>query len=74
MVISHGYWHLVGMIGNITFLLTSGGQQGQFHIPTDIYWQKMGIRHCFQHLVLKNGNFPLLLTSCSQEGQFHIFY
>ena len=40
-------------------LLTSSGQQCQFHIATDIY-------------VVKNGNFTLLLTYSGQEWQFHI--
>ena len=41
------------------FLLTSSGQEWQFHIATDIYW-------------FKNGNFKLLLTSSGQEWQYHI--
>ena len=42
-----------------TFLLTSSGQEWQFHIAT-------------VHLVVKNGNFTFLLTSSGQEWQFHI--
>ena len=40
-------------------LLTSSGQEWQFHIVTDM-------------LVVKNDNFTLLLTSSGQEWQFHI--
>ena len=40
-------------------LLTSSGQEWQFHIATDVS-------------VVKNGNFTLLLTSHGQEWQFHI--
>ena len=40
-------------------LLTSSGQEWQFHIPTG-------------YVVVKNGNFTLLLTSSGQEWQFHI--
>ena len=36
MAISHCYWHLVVKNGNFTFLLTSSGQEWQFHIATDI--------------------------------------
>ena len=39
--------------------LTSSGQEWQFHISTDIS-------------VVRNGNFTLLLTSNGQEWQFHI--
>ena len=42
-----------------TLLLTSSGQEWQFHIATDI-------------LVVKNGNLTLLLTPSGQEWQFHI--
>ena len=58
MAISHCYWHLVVKNGNFTLLLTSSGQEWQFHIATDM-------------LVVKNGNFTLLLTSSGQEWQFH---
>ena len=56
--------------GNFTLLLTSGGQEWQFHIATDIQWSKMAISHYYRHLVVKNGNFTLLLTSNGQERQF----
>ena len=36
MAISHCYWHLVVKNGNFTLLLTSSGQEWQFHIATDI--------------------------------------
>ena len=52
MAISHCYWHLVVRNGNFTLLLTSSGQEWQFHIATDIS-------------VVNNGNFTLLLTSHS---------
>ena len=55
------------MNGNFTLLLTSSGQEWQFHIATDIHWSGMGISHCYWHLVVKNSNFTLLLTSSGQE-------
>ena len=83
--IPHCYWHLVGKNGNFTMLLTSSGQEWQFHIVTDIYWSRMAISHCFWHLVvrmailqcywhlvIKNANYTLLLISSGQEWQFHI--
>ena len=72
MAISHSYWHLVVKNGNFIFLLTSSGQEWQFHTATDIQWSRMAISHCYWHLVVKNGNFTLLLTSSGQEWQFHI--
>ena len=45
--------------GNFTLLLTSSGQEWQFHTTTDI-------------LVVENGNFTLRLTSNGQEWQFDI--
>ena len=53
--------------GNFTLLLTSSGQEWQFHIPTDIKWTRMAISHCYWHLVIKNGNFSLLLTSSASR-------
>ena len=47
------------MNGNLTLLLTTSGQEWQFHTATD-------------DLVFKNGNFTLLLTSIGQAWQFHI--
>ena len=46
------------MNGNFTLLLTSSGQEWQFHITTDIKWSRMAI-------------FTLLLTSSGQEWQFY---
>ena len=40
----------------MTLLLTSNGQEWQYHIATDIWWSRMAI-------------FTLLLTSNSQEWQ-----
>ena len=45
MAISHCYTHLVVNIGNFTFLLTSIGQEWQFHIVTDIFL--LEISHCY---------------------------
>ena len=59
MAISHCYQHQVVKNGNFTLLLTSSGQQWQFHIATDIQWSTMAIS-------------TLLLTSSGQEWQFHI--
>ena len=36
LAISHCYWHLVVKNGNFTLLLTSSGQECQFHTATDI--------------------------------------
>ena len=47
------------MNGNLTLLLTTSGQEWQFHIATD-------------NLVVKHGNFTLLKTFNGQEWQFHI--
>ena len=69
MAISHCYWHLVVRNGNFTLLLTSSGQEWQFHIATDIYWSRMAFSHGYWCLVVKNGNFTLLLTSSGQEWQ-----
>ena len=57
--ISHCYWHLVVKNGNFTLLLTSSGQEWQFHPATDIKWSKMAISHSYWHLVVI-------------EWQFHI--
>ena len=72
MAISHIYRHLVVKNGNFTCLLTSSGQEWQFHIFTEIWWSKMAISHIYRHLVVKNGNFKCLLTFSGQEWQFHI--
>ena len=36
MTISHCYWHLMVINGNLTLLLTSRGQECQFQIATDV--------------------------------------
>ena len=38
--------HRVLSTGNLTLLLTSSGQEWQFHIATDIWWSRMEISHC----------------------------
>ena len=53
-------------------LLTSSGQQWQFHIATDIYWLTMAFSHSYWHVVVKNGNFTLLLRSSGPELQLYI--
>ena len=58
--------------GNFTLLLTSSGQEWQFHIITNIWCSRMAISHCYWHLVNKDGNFTFLLTYTDQEWQFHI--
>ena len=70
MGISHCYWHLVVTNGNFTLLLTSSGQEWQFHIATDIKWSRMAISHCYWHLVVRNGNFTMLVTSSGQNDKF----
>ena len=57
LVMDHCYWCLLVKNGNFTLLLTSSGQEWQFHIGTG-------------HLAVKNGNFTFLLTSCGQAWQF----
>ena len=69
---SQCYWHLLVKNGNFTLLLTSTGQEWQFHIATDIYWSRMAISHYYCHLLVKNGNFTLLLRSTGPEWQFDI--
>ena len=63
MAISHVYQHPVVKNGNFTLLLTSSGQEWQFHNAIDMKWSRMAISHCYWHLVVKNGNFTFLLTS-----------
>ena len=70
MAISHCFWHLVVKNGNFTLLLTSSGQEWQFHIASDIQWSRMAISQSYRHMVVKNGNFTLLLTCSGQEWQF----
>ena len=51
MPIKHWYWHLVVSISNFTLLLTSSGQEWQFHIATDIATEISIMRpHIFQML------------------------
>ena len=60
MAISHSCRPVVVKNGNFTLLLTSSGQQWQFHIlltssgqewqfhiVTDIWWSRMTILHCY---------------------------
>ena len=70
MAISHCYWHLVVKNGNFTLLLTSIGQEWEFHIAAGNLWSRMAIWHCYLHQAVKNGNFTLLLTSHGQIGNF----
>ena len=72
MAISHVYWHLVVKNGNFILLMTSSGQEWQFHMSTDRQLSRMAIAHIYWHLVVKNGNFLLLLTCSGQEWQFLI--
>ena len=51
MAIPHCYCHLLVKNGNFTLLLTSSGQERQFHTSTDMLWSRMAISHCFWHLV-----------------------
>ena len=66
MAISHCYWHLVVKNGHFTLLLTSSGEEWQFHIATDnqvkewqfyiatdIQWSRIVISHCSWHLVVQ---------------------
>ena len=58
--------------GNFTFLLTSSGQEWQFHIGL---LTSSGQNGNFTLLLTSSGqneNFTLLLTSSGQEWQFHI--
>ena len=50
-------------------VLTSSGQEWQFHIATDVQWSGMAISHCYWCPVVKNGKFTLLMTSSGQEWQ-----
>ena len=72
MAISLCYSHLMVKNGNFTWLLTSSGQEWQFHIAIDISLSKMASSDCYWHLVVKTGNFTLLLTSSGQEWQVQI--
>ena len=59
MAISHCYLHQVIKNGNFTLLLTSSGQECQFHIATGILWSGMANSYC------------LLLMFGHQEWQIH---
>ena len=68
MAISHCYWNLVVKNGNLTLLLTSSGQEWQFHMATDILVVKNGnFTLLLTSTVVKNGNLTLLLTSSGQD-------
>ena len=67
MAISHYYLQLVVKNGNFTLLLTSSGQEWQFHIDTHNLWSRMEILHCYLHLAVKNGYLTFLLISSCQE-------
>ena len=71
MAISHCYCYPVVNNGNFTLLLTSSGQEWQFHIPTDIKGSGMSISSCYIHLVVKNVNSTCVLTPSGYEWQFH---
>ena len=60
-------WHEV-----LRLLLTSSGQEWQFHMSTDIWWSRMAISYFYWHLVVQNGNLTFLLSSSGQEWQFHM--
>ena len=74
--------------GNFSLLLTSSGQEWQFHIATDtsgqewhqfptatdIYWSRMAISHCYWHLVVNSGNFTLLLMSSGSRMAISHYY
>ena len=68
MAILYWYWHVVVKNGNFTLLLTSSGQQWQFHIATIIWWSRMAISHFYWHLVVNNANFTLLLCNVSRSS------
>ena len=85
--ILHCHWQLVVKNDNFTLLLTSSGQQWQFHIATghlvvnngnftlllDIQWSRMAISHYLLDIhVVTNGNFTLLLSSTGQQWHFQI--
>ena len=57
-------------IGNFTLLLTSSGQEWQFHIATDISYQEWQF-HIATHLTSRMAIWHWL-TSIGQEWQFHI--
>ena len=70
MVVSHCYRSPVVKNGNFPFLLTSNGQEWQFHIATDVQWSSGNFT-----LLTSNGlewHFTLLLTSSGQELLLHI--
>ena len=67
-----GWWNPHMLNSNFILLLTSSGQEWQFHIATDIHWSGMGIPHWYWHPLVKNGNFTLLMTLSGQQRQLHI--
>ena len=60
------------MNGNLTLLLTTSGQEWQFHIATDNLVVKNGNFTLLLASMVKNGNYTWLLRSSCQEWQFHI--
>ena len=58
--------------GSFTLLLTSSGQEWQFHFATNVQWSQLAIDIATDVQWSRNGNFTLLLTSSGQEWQFHI--
>ena len=66
MEISHCYWHLVVKNGYFTLLLTSSGQEWQFHITTNISWSRNWNSTFLSLDVIRK------LKSSGQEWQFHI--
>ena len=50
-------------------VLTSSGQEWQFHIATDIYWQEWQIHIAADIYWSLNGNITLLPMSSGQEWQ-----
>ena len=72
MSVLPGYLHLVVQNSIFTCLLSSSGQEWQFHMSTDILWPRIAIAHVYSHLVVMHGNFILLLTCSGKEWQFHM--
>ena len=60
MALSHCYWHLVVQNGNFTLLLTSSGQEWQFHTATDILFTSVMLCQFLQYL----SKYVLLSFSC----------
>ena len=80
MAIQHCYWYLVVKNGKFTLLLTSTGQEWQFHIALISSGEEWQLHTATDIYMVKNDNCTLLMTpSCywhcydtySQEWQFH---